>query len=170
MKSAWQELAPRQRHMILAAVFVALAALLYVQVWEPLAQARSLERERIAGQQALLLWLEALEPVAGQLRSAQQDRPLVDGRSLLGLADETARAAGLAGSMTRIEPVGQDEVRVWFEQADFVDVMGWLEQFSRTTAVQIKALQVDRHDRAGASSREGRVNLRVTLAKEGSNA
>src|SRR5699024_2465277 len=112
----------------------------------------------IAQQQALLNWLEAVEPMAERLRSSGQASREPSDRSLLGLADETARAAGLAGAMARIEPTGDNEVRVWLEGADFVAVMGWLEDFSRSRAVQVGQLQVDR---AGS---EGQVNVRVTLS------
>jgi len=155
--NAWQQLEPRQRRLIVLAGAVLVAALLYVWVWEPLAQAREAERERIAQQQALLNWLEAVAPVAERLRANGQASRDLGGRSLLGLTDETARAAGLAGAMARIEPVGDGEVRVWLEGADFVAVMGWLEDFSRSRPVEVGQLQIDR---AGA---EGRVNVRVTL-------
>lgn len=155
--NAWQQLEARQRRLITLAGLVLVAALVYVWVWEPLAEARSSEREQIARQQALLNWLEAVAPVAERLRnSGQSSRDLGD-RSLLGLADETARAAGLAGAMARIEPTGDKEVRVWLEGADFIAVMGWLEDFSRSLPVQVRQLQVDRADG------EGQVNVRVTL-------
>lgn len=157
MSHAWQTLEPRQKRLITVAGAVLLAALVYVWVWEPLAEARAAERERIAQQQALLNWLDAVAPMAQRLRSAGPSERGLDGRSLLGLADETARAAGLAGAMSRIEPTGEDEVRVWLEGADFVTVMSWLETFSRRRPVQVTQLQVDR---AGA---DGQVNVRVTL-------
>jgi general secretion pathway protein M len=155
--NAWQQLEPRQKRLIGLAGLVLVVALVYVWVWEPLAEARAAERERIAQQQALLNWLEGVAPLAERLRRDGADRRDLGGRSLLGLADETARAAGLAGAMARIEPTGDDEVRVWLEDADFVTVMGWLEDFSRSRPVQVSQLQVDR------AEGEGRVNVRVTL-------
>lgn len=155
--NAWQQLEPRQRRLIGLAGLVLAAALVFVWVWEPLAGAREAERERIAQQQALLNWLEAVAPMAEDLRDNSHSSRDLDGRSLLGLADETARAAGLAGAVARIEPTGDNEVRVWLEGADFVSVMGWLEAFSRSRPVQVSQLQVDRADGAG------QVNVRVRL-------
>src|SRR5690625_4872675 len=106
MTSVWQQLEARQRRLIVLAAAVALAALVYVQVWEPLATAQAAHREQIAARQALLDWLEAIEPIADRLRDSGRDQRESSDRSLLGLADETARAAGLAGAMERIEPAG----------------------------------------------------------------
>ncbi|WP_376697376.1 type II secretion system protein GspM [Wenzhouxiangella sp. EGI_FJ10305] len=155
--NAWQQLDTRQRRLIGLAGLVLIVALVYVWVWEPLAEAREAERERIAQQQALLNWLGAVAPMAERLRENSRSSRDLGGRSLLGLADETARAAGLAGAVARIEPTGDDEVRVWLEGADFVSVMTWLEEFSRSRPVQVDQLQVD------GSGDEGQVNVRVTL-------
>lgn len=155
--NAWQQLDTRQRRLIGLAGLVLIVALVYVWIWEPLAEAREAERERIAQQQALLNWLGAVAPMAERLRENSRSSRDLGGRSLLGLADETARAAGLAGAVARIEPTGDDEVRVWLEGADFVSVMTWLEEFSRSRPVQVDQLQVD------GSGDEGQVNVRVTL-------
>jgi general secretion pathway protein M len=156
--NAWNQLDTRQKRLVSLAGLVLVAALVYVWVWEPLAEARATERERIAQQQALLNWLEAVGPMAERLRESGRGGREASDRSLLGLADETARAAGLAGAMARIEPAGDGEVRVWLEGADFVTVMGWLEDFSRSRPVQVSQLQVDR-----AGTEDGQVNVRVTL-------
>src|SRR5699024_2592199 len=141
-----------------------LAGRAYCPVGEPPAAAQAAQRQQIAGRQALPDWLEAVGPIADRLRDSGRDQRESSDRSLLGLADETARAAGLAGAMERIEPAGSSEVRVWFEGAGFVDIMTWLEDFSRRYPVRVKQLQVDR---AGA---EGQVNARVSFVREGGDA
>jgi len=156
--SALDQLDTRQRRLLLLAAVVLVGALLYVQVWEPLVDSRALERERIAEQQAMLDWLTAITPMAEQMRQQQTGRSVDDDRSLLGLADETARAAGLAGSLTRIEPAGDNQVRVWLDGADFVATMSWLQQMSMRNPVEVTQLSVDR------ARQDGQVNVRVTLA------
>ncbi|MGY6588883.1 MAG: type II secretion system protein GspM [Wenzhouxiangella sp.] len=159
MKNWWQQLEPRQQGVILTAGVILLALLVYLQAFEPMAEARQAERERVAQQQALVAWLEAVEPTVARARTQQRPVADLDGRSLLGITDQTARAAGLAGSLTRIEPAGERQVRVWLDGADFVATMTWLQDFSRDYAVEISQLNMDR------AQRPGQVNVRLTLER-----
>lgn len=159
--SEWlQQLEPRQRMVLMAAALVLFALLLFVQVWEPLKQSSAMERDRIAQQQALLDWLVAVTPMAQRLQQQRISQRRDSDQSLLGLADQSARAAGLASALTRIEPAGQDQVRVWLDNADFVRMMGWLQQLSTQHPIDVTQLSADR------SSGEGRVNVRVTLSED----
>lgn len=160
MMAWWRNLELRQRRVLIAAAVLLTGMFLYVQVWEPLVDARATERERVAEQLALLNWLDALAPIAEQLRQSGQRPESLGDRSLLGLADQSARAAGLAGALTRIEPAGDNQVRVWLDGADFVATMGWLEQVSRNQPIQVGQLQIDR------AQRPGLVNVRVTLVAD----
>lgn len=157
MRTWWNGLETRQQGLLLLAAVVLGGVLLYVLVWEPLAESRETERQQVSEQRALLAWLDALAPAAERLRRDSRRNEDLGERSLLGLADETARAARLAGALSRIEPTGDDRVRVWLDGADFVTAMGWLEQFSRDYPVEITQLQVER---AGSP---GQVNVRVML-------
>ncbi|TVR96630.1 MAG: type II secretion system protein M [Wenzhouxiangellaceae bacterium] len=157
MKEWWQSLEARQRTILAGAGLIMLALALFLWVWEPLAESRQAERERIAQQQALLDWLTALTPVARELRLSQTRSSDLGGRSLLGLADQTARAAGLAGALSRIEPAGDGQVRVWLDGAEFVATMGWLQRLSVEYPIEVSQLAIDR------GQRSGQVNVRVTL-------
>jgi general secretion pathway protein M len=160
MKLWFQQLEARQRIVLMAAALVLFGLFLFVQVWEPIKQASAMERERIAQQQALLDWLVAITPMARQLQQERMTQRRDSDQSLLGLADQTARAAGLASALTRIEPAGQDQVRVWLDNADFIRMMGWLQQLSSQHPVDVDQMSADR------ASGEGRVNVRVTLSED----
>lgn len=161
MRAYWEALNGRQRALVVLAGGVVLGALLFVMAWEPMLQAREQQRDRVAVQQATLDWLEAVTPLAAELRQRADRERDRSGRSLLGLADETARAAGLAGALTRIEPVGDDRVRVWLDEADFLATMRWLEQLAASYPVAVSQLDLER----GRGS--GLVNVRVTLLGDG---
>ncbi|MFU8831332.1 MAG: type II secretion system protein GspM [Wenzhouxiangella sp.] len=160
MSAYWNNLNLRQQRLLLVAALIVVVLALYVWAWEPMAETRVTQREQVAQQQALLDWLTALTPVATQMRRETAPNADLGGRSLLGLADETARAAGLAGSLSRIEPDGNAQVRVWLEDANFVATMGWLQQLSIQHPIEVSQLSVDRARQAG------QVNVRVTLSTD----
>ncbi len=160
MKAWWEQLQPRQRLLLIIAAGVIGAVLVYTQVWEPLDGAREQQRNRVAQQQALADWLEAVTPVAEQLRreGSQLDESLAD-RSLLGRVDETARAAGLAGAVQRIEPGSDDQVRVWMDDAPFPVLMEWLTTLAAEQGIRVEQMTADRADEAGSA------NVRLTLTE-----
>ena len=158
MKSWWRQLNQRQQRLLVIAGAVVLGVVIYVGLWEPLALTRQAERERVAEQQALNDWLNAIAPVAEQLKREGERASDLGGRSLLGLTDATARAAGLAGSLSRIEPAGDGQVRVWLENADFVTTINWLQQLSLDYPIEVSHLGMDR------AGNDGQVNVRLTLS------
>lgn len=160
MRAWFEQLEARQRLVLMAAAVILISLILFVQVWEPLQQASDMERERIAQQQARLDWLVAVTPMAQALQQQRLAQRRDTEQSLLVLADESARAAGLASALTRIEPAGQAQVRVWLDNADFLLTMGWLQQLSSRHPIDVNQMAVDR------AAAEGRVNVRVTLSED----
>ncbi|MEE4639542.1 MAG: type II secretion system protein M [Wenzhouxiangella sp.] len=161
MNELWARLNARQRSLAVLASIVLLGAALFVGLWEPMTEAREQRRERVAAQQALLSWLDAVAPMAAELRRQADRSRAGEPRSLLGLADETARAAGLAGALSRIEPVGENRVRLWLDGAEFLATMQWLEQLAAAHPIAVSQLDLER----GPGT--GQVNVRVTLVADG---
>ncbi|MEE4297745.1 MAG: type II secretion system protein M [Wenzhouxiangella sp.] len=161
MTELWSRLNRRQQGLLIAAALIVTGVIVFVGLWEPLVEVRDQRRDQVAAQQALVSWLDAVGPIASDLRQRASRNQAGTPRSLLGLADETARAAGLAGSLSRIEPAGEDRVRVWLDQAEFVATMQWLDGLASGQPVSISQLNLER---AGTS---GQVNVRVTLLADG---
>ncbi|MFI4970566.1 MAG: type II secretion system protein GspM, partial [Lysobacterales bacterium] len=93
-----------------------------------------------------------------QLRSTgTRSRADRQGKSLLALADASARGAGLESALKRVEPVGARSVRVSFEAANFDALVQWIEGLSMSYGVEANDLSTDRADGIGL------VNARVTL-------
>lgn len=157
MKAFWQQLNRRQQQWLLVLGVVVVAALSYVLVWEPWVEAKQTHAEEVAYHQATLDWLNALAPTIEALQGQQSAWQLDDGQSLLSLTDQTARAAGLAGALSRIEPVNNDEVSVWLNGASFDEVMAWLSDLSIERGVHIDQLSVNR------ATDPSSVDVRLTL-------
>jgi general secretion pathway protein M len=113
------------------------------------------ERRMLAGgalvAQLLLAWAILWHPLAlwrAELR-ADVDR--------LALADASAREAGLEGALRRVEPVGERNVRVGFEAANFDQLAQWLERLGSRYGVEAIELSAERAEGIGL------VDARVTL-------
>ena len=158
----WRQLAPRQRVLMRVAAVVISLAMWWVWLWEPMQLTQRQHQARVAQQQVALDWLQALAPEVAALRARSTGASDLGDRSLLGVADQTARAAGLAGALTRIEPAGNNQVRVWLDEADYGVALVWLQRLSAEYPIDIEQWAVER----GAGS--GQVTMRVTLARSGS--
>jgi general secretion pathway protein M len=158
MKTFLDRLQPRERRLVLLAASVGGLALVWVGVWEPLREARQAAYDQLGEQRALLDWLDRAAPEVRQLRAQARSGRTVDGRSTLALIDQSARSAGLAGSMKRIEPSTGGEVRVAFEGAAFPDLMNWLAALVSDQPFAVVRVDADRAE-------VGRVDASVVLRR-----
>jgi general secretion pathway protein M len=142
----------------IAAVVVALA-LVYAVAWNPLTASVSRLQQSVEEQQALKQWMQQAAAEVNQLRGAAGASD--DHRSLLAVVDQTSKQSQLGPAVKRIEPDGQELVRVSLEQASFDDMMSWLGSLQRSFGVSVADVSIDRQ------AASGRVNARITLKRSG---
>ncbi|MDT8450889.1 MAG: type II secretion system protein GspM [Wenzhouxiangellaceae bacterium] len=159
MFEAWTNLSSRERRLVALAAAVIALALGWGLVWQPLDAARDAARARISRQLALLDWLDRIEPQVERMRAGRAPERSMDGRSALSIVDQSARRAGLAGALKRIEPVSEGEIRVAFEQSAFPDLMGWLQALVAERPLAVERLDADR------GGQPGRVDSIVVLRR-----
>ncbi|SFN62967.1 type II secretion system protein GspM [Dokdonella immobilis] len=154
----WNGLSERDRRVLLIGAVVVAIFLVWSFVWHPLAMRRALLSEQLDGARRDLASMRVAQAEVEQLRNAGvRSRADRQGKSLLALADVTARGAGLDGVLKRLEPVGARSVRASFEFASFDSLIAWMEDLARDYGVQISDFSADRVDASGL------VNARVTL-------
>ena len=158
MRAWWDTREPREQRLLLIGGIIVALLLAWALVWYPLARSRDALRLRVEGQRADLAQMQALAARSSQLRG-QGARSKVErqGKSLLALADATARGAQLANVLKRVEPAGAKSVRVSFEAASFDAIADWLDGLARDFGVTASDFSADRSEGAGL------VNARVTL-------
>jgi general secretion pathway protein M len=161
VKAWFISLAPRERLMVSAAAAVVFLALGYLVVWDPLNSRLTHAQQSVDEQQSLKRWMQQAAAEAKQLRGAAVGRGDA-GRSLLAVVDQTSKQSQLGPAVKRIQPDGQDLVRVSLEQASFDDLVLWLGSLQSAYGVSIVDAAIDRQSDAG------RVNARLTLKKVGS--
>jgi general secretion pathway protein M len=154
----WESLQAREQRMLAAGAVVVAGMLVWALLWYPLSHARADLAARVARQHDDLAWMrQALAEVKTLRAQGARGRADRQGKSLLALADVSARGAGLAGALKRVEPAGSDSVRVNLEIADFDALVNWLDALARDYGVQAPDFSADKV--AGL----GLVNARVTL-------
>jgi len=159
MIQAWwkQQTARDQRVLLVGACIVSLF-LVWALAWHPLDLRRTQLDEQLDAARRDLAFVLISQAEVERLRNAGvRSRADRQGKSLLALADVSARGANLDGMLKRLEPIGSHGVRATFEFAPFDSVIGWVEDLARDYGVQVTDFSADRIDATGL------VNARITL-------
>jgi general secretion pathway protein M len=127
MKDWFNGLEVNERRMLIGGGTLLLVMLLYVGIWEPLHKKVESLRVSTAKQEAELAWMRSAAQEVKQLRGrgGQRAKP-ASGQSLLSLVDRTAKSGRLGTALKRVQPDGEQKVRVWLEAASFDDTVRWL--------------------------------------------
>lgn len=159
MKAWFESLGGREQMMVAAGAVVFALFLVYALVWSPLQSNHETLQTRVEAQRETAAWMTQS---AGQLQQLQRARgPAargLGGKSLLAMADSTARANGLGASLKRVEPEGSNNVRVWLEDASFDQVVKWLGMISSTYGIGTDSASIER-----VAGSVGKINARLTL-------
>jgi general secretion pathway protein M len=154
----WHALAPKEQRMLGIGAVFAVLLLGWALVWHPLAARRLALQQSVDNQARDLAYVRLGAAEVEHLRATgMRSRGDRQGKSLLALADATARGAGLGDALKRVEPVGANSVRISLEGASFDAMMGWLETLSRQFGIEASDLSADRAEGLGL------VNARATL-------
>ncbi len=126
--------------------------LLIALVILPLHNYHSGARANYAQQSETLAWMQANRGRVGTAGAAVA-RPA--GESLLSLANQSARNAGL--SFQRSEPGSEGALNIWLEKVPFNQVVTWLGQLERDYGIVASEFAASRRNEPGL------VDVRVTL-------
>lgn len=155
----YRDLQPRERVIVAVGAVVVIATLIYLVLWEPMANARSKQMAALTDERALA---ERLETIAATVQKARASGVgAIQGReqSLLTLIDQQGKSPELGKPPTRLQPEGENEVKVWFEDVPFDALVRWMSTLETRYGVQIVGAELER--RAGA----GLVNARLTVIR-----
>lgn len=147
-----------QQRLLVVAGTVLLGIVIIALIWGSFVKdARRLE-EIVVEQRELEQWMQQAAQEAFQLRGITSGTVAVAGnKSLLALADQTAKQSRLGQAMKRVEPEGQDKVRIQLDDALFDDMAQWLEKLELTYNIHVERISIDKLPRSGF------VNARLTL-------
>lgn len=157
MKAWWLGLQSSERRTLIIGAVILVIMAVYYGGWVPLQSDIARMEKQVKEQEAVKRWMEQAAQQATRLQgsSAGQTPIKRSGRSLLSLVDQAAKRGKL--DLKRIEPDGNDAVKVWLEQASFDDMMRWLINLEKQHGLEINTITIDRQ------ADSGRVNARLTL-------
>jgi len=164
-QSWWSGLQKREQQAILVGAGLLLLVMLWAFGWQPYQQDQSKLAARIEARQHQLIEVNQIASRAKAMQGRQQSTVHTNARgdrSLLRLSDETARAAGLAAALKRIEPDSDQRVQVWLEAAPFDPLISWLEQLEKQYGVSVDSASISRV----SSAVSGSVNAHITLQEQ----
>ncbi len=157
LRQRFDALEPRERLFLTVGAIALGVILFFLVVVQPLRQYRVHAEDRVNAQRELVAWMRGAVDVLRE-RGPATSRP-ASGGSLLALADSSARAAGLAQSLQRIQQDGESAVRIRLEGANFDSMILWLDNLEKRSGITATDMTVDRAEGAGL------VNATLTLAR-----
>lgn len=157
----FKHLTLREQQMLLIGAFVLIFIVVYFLFWEPLVKEHAQLEQTILAQKESLRWMQIAAVEIQQLRqplhsttSVAKNRP-----SLLSLIDSSSRQGVLEKVEKRIEPKGEQEVRVTFKVVSFTDFVQWLEQLSNNHQIVVKTISIE------SLSAPDQVKINLTLVE-----
>lgn len=158
MKAWFMQLKPRERVMVGLGTILLAIFLLYALVWLPFTKHLTSLRQSVQEQKILVQWMqESVEEVRRLRSGSSTPGQLPAGQSLLAVVDQSAKNSQLGAVMKRVEPEGQNTARVWFEQANFDDLVQWLDAIQGAFGLRVTSIVLERQDTPGL------INARVSL-------
>lgn len=153
-------LQPRERWIVSVGALIVLVTLIYLLVWEPIVDAH---RQRVQALESARLLAIRLEQAAAQVQRAgggpRAGAAAGRGLSLMAAVDQASKQGTLGKSPTRIQPEGDREVRVWFEDVSFDVLVRWLAELQTRYGVGVQTLDIE------PQSTPGKVNARMSLVR-----
>jgi len=160
MREWFENLQPRERLILVVGVVVSVLVLLYAGVWYPLQRDLQRLERSVAEQNQNVTWLRTAAQEVRQLRSSTTRRQ-VSSAPLLTLVEQSARQAGLGATLSRVEPQGNSQARVWLEAAPFDAMVVWLGQLRASQGITVESVVLDPQKDRGV------VNARLVLERGG---
>lgn len=154
----FRSLAPRERLLVSVGSVVVAITILYLGIWEPLSKAHSKREQDLAASQALAQRLEAIAVVV-QKSQASGGAAINTGASLLSTVDQVSKSGTLGKPLTRIQPEGDHEVKVWIDGVSFEALVRWISELEGRYGISIQTADLDR------DTLPGQVNARLSLVR-----
>lgn len=161
IQSRFAELEPRERWMVAVCALFLVVTITWLYIWKPVQEQRASSASRA---QAELATLAEVREGAKTLKTLQRNsgpKPNVAARStsLGALVDNSIRRSKLAKGLDKIQPDGENAVKIWLKDVEFNALTIWLDLMK--TRYQATAVNVG----IERSEESSKVSARLTLER-----
>lgn len=158
-RTRFEALEPREQKLVSAAGVVIALAILYGGIWQPFAKARARHESELEAAHAIAnsLVLAQAEVIS---RGARGGGAVIgSGVSLLSAVDQASKSGTLSKPPSRLQPDGENQVRVWLEDTQFDTLMRWMYELQNNYGLKIDVADIERQPTPGL------VNARLSLTR-----
>ncbi len=161
LRETWQNLGARERRMVVIGAAALLVAGFYFMIWSPFVERLDHARQRVTAGLDALTWMQSKAAEARALQGALGEAGTkVQPGSLVSFIEENARKGGLGSVLKGVEPSGNDQVLVRFEQAYFHALIAWMIDL-HAKGVDASSVSLEREQEPG------KVRARLVLGRRG---
>jgi type II secretory pathway component PulM len=144
---AWFDGLEQRDRIVLAAGAVAVVLIVaWALIWTPLRSGAVELDDTVAEKHEMLATLRRAQALGGP---AAPGAAAAATQSLVLIVDQTHRAHGLTGTLSRNQPDGTDGIRVTFQAASFDSLVTWLVALQRSYGVAVESANFDGTREAG---------------------
>ncbi len=140
MKAWFDSLEQRDRIVLAAGAVAVVLIFAWAFIWTPLRSGAAELDDTVTEKHQMLATLQRTQALGGP---APSGLAAATTQSLVLLVDQTHRAHGLAGTLSRNQPDGTDGIRVTFQAASFDSLVNWLVALQRSYGVAVESANFD---------------------------
>jgi general secretion pathway protein M len=152
MKEWYLSLSERDRKFLTIGGGLAVLLLGYFLLWDPLASSVARQSTLLKAKQDTHQQMEQWAEEARKLRTLNPGRVDTSNRSLISLVDEKIRAMGMKSGLDRMEPEGQDQVRLWLKNTQFDLIINLLGQLQQQYGINVESASITLADQPGMAN------------------
>jgi len=154
----YNSLQSREKQLVTVAASVLIVLMLYLLIWSPLVGGLHAGRLGLKTAQSNLAWMKQAQKKVQALKATSgNSTKTLGGKSILSVVEST-RGANQIPAFKRIEPEGNNGVRVWVDNAPFDKLILWIGRLERRYGVSVSDIIVDKQKEPGM------VNVKLIMA------
>ena len=151
----WRGLQPRERTLVGGGAIVLLVMLFYLLLWAPLHRELARLRTDVPKAAEQLSWMRAQAGRVNQLRASAPAQ--LKGGGLLSFVEQSATTFNLKQNIKRVEPEGNNAVRLVVDGVSFNNLVSWLGNLHKQGGVRVDNATFE------GQAASGTVNARLLL-------